>query len=48
MADTPSYQQNDCIGWITRANLPATQQKRLEQILDELKRSVVYTKMKWR
>jgi uncharacterized protein YdeI (YjbR/CyaY-like superfamily) len=41
----PPYQQNDYIGWITRAKLPATQQKRLEQMLDELFRGDVYMKM---
>lgn len=44
----PPYQQNDYIGWITRAKLPATQQKRLLQMLDELERGGVYMKMKWR
>lgn len=44
----PPYQQNDYIGWITRAKLPATQQKRLMQMLDELERGGVYMKMKWR
>ena len=33
----PPYQQNDYIGWITRAKLEATKQKRLNQMLDELK-----------
>ena len=32
----PAYQQNDYIGWITRAKQPATQEKRLQQMLDEL------------
>ena len=32
----PPYQQNDYIGWITRAKLKATQEKRLAQMLDEL------------
>jgi uncharacterized protein YdeI (YjbR/CyaY-like superfamily) len=44
----PAYQQNDYIGWITRAKLPATQQKRLEQMLDELFRGDVYMKMDYR
>ncbi len=44
----PPYQQNDYIGWITRAKLPATRQKRLEQMLDELARGDVYMKMAWR
>jgi uncharacterized protein YdeI (YjbR/CyaY-like superfamily) len=43
----PPYQQNDYIGWITRAKLKATQQKRLNQMLDELKKGGVYMKMKW-
>ena len=44
----PPYQRNDYIGWITRAKLPATQQKRLEQMLDELKRGDAYMKMAYR
>lgn len=44
----PDYQQNDYIGWITRARLTATRQKRLDQMLDELKRGGVYMKMRWR
>jgi uncharacterized protein YdeI (YjbR/CyaY-like superfamily) len=32
----PAYQQNDYIGWITRAKLQATREKRLQQMLDEL------------
>ena len=43
----PDYQQNDYIGWITRARLTATRQKRLKQMLDELKKGNVYMKMKW-
>ena len=43
----PSYQQNDYIGWITRAKLDSTRQKRLDQMLDELERGGVYMKMKW-
>jgi len=44
----PPYQQNDYIGWITRAKQPSTQRKRLEQMLDELVRGDVYMKMPWR
>ena len=44
----PSYQQNDYIGWITRAKLESTKQKRLNQMLDELERGGVYMKMKWK
>jgi uncharacterized protein YdeI (YjbR/CyaY-like superfamily) len=43
----PPYQRNDYIGWITRAKLEATKQKRLKQMLNELKRGNVYMKMKW-
>jgi len=43
----PPYQQNDYIGWIQRAKLEATKQKRLAQMLDELKKGNVYMKMKW-
>ena len=44
----PPYQQNDYIGWITRAKREETKQKRLNQMLDELKKGDVYMKMKWR
>jgi uncharacterized protein YdeI (YjbR/CyaY-like superfamily) len=43
----PPYQQNDYIGWITRAKLESTKQKRLNQMLDELELGGVYMKMKW-
>ena len=41
----PPYQRNDYVGWITRAKLPATQQKRLAQMLDELAQGDAYMKM---
>lgn len=43
----PAYQQNDYIGWITRAKLPATREKRIQQMLAELASGGVYMKMKW-
>jgi uncharacterized protein YdeI (YjbR/CyaY-like superfamily) len=43
----PSYQQNDYIGWVMRAKLETTKQKRLNQMLDELERGGVYMKMRW-
>jgi len=43
----PPYQQNDYIGWINRAKLEATQQRRLNQMLGVLKRGGVYMKMEW-
>jgi uncharacterized protein YdeI (YjbR/CyaY-like superfamily) len=45
--DRPPYQQNDYVGWITRAKLPATREKRLQQMLTELKTGGVYMHMKW-
>lgn len=44
----PPYQQNDYIGWITRAKRETTRQKRLTQMLDELARGDVYMKMVWK
>ncbi len=46
----PPYQQNDYIGLlrVTRANLEATRQKRLNQMLDELERGGVYMKVEWK
>ncbi|HAF45673.1 MAG TPA: hypothetical protein DCK83_12275 [Gallionellaceae bacterium] len=44
----PPYQRNDYIGWITRAKLPETQQKRLDQMLEELAKGDVYMKMAYR
>jgi len=43
----PPYQQNDYISWITRARRPETQQKRLNQMLNELEQGDVYMKMAW-
>ncbi len=44
----PPYQQNDYIGWITSAKRAETQQKRLAQMLEELKSGDRYMKMAWR
>lgn len=41
----PAYQQNDYIGWITRAKQPATRKKRLDQMLAELEKGGVYMGM---
>jgi uncharacterized protein YdeI (YjbR/CyaY-like superfamily) len=43
----PPYQQNDYIGWITKAKLETTRQKRTQQMLDELKQGNLYMRMKW-
>ena len=44
----PAYQQNDYIGWITRAKRQETIEKRLAQMLDELERGDKYMKMTYR
>ena len=44
----PAYQQNDYVGWINRAKLRETKEKRLAQMLDELFRGDVYMKMAYR
>ncbi len=43
----PPYQQNDYIGWITRAKRDDTKQKRLNQMIEELKSGNLYMKMKY-
>lgn len=43
--DRPRYQRNDYLGWIGRAKRPATRQKRIEQMLDELRAGGVYMNM---
>lgn len=44
----PPYQRNDYLGWIARAKLDATREKRLTQMLDELERGDRYMNMRWR
>lgn len=44
----PPYQQNDYMGWITRAKREQTIQKRLNQMLDELEKGDKYMKMDYR
>ena len=44
----PAYQQNDYLGWIGRAKRPATVDKRLAQMLDELEAGDRYMKMPYR
>ena len=41
----PRYQRNDYLGWIGRAKQPATRQKRIGQMLDELRAGGVYMRM---
>ncbi len=44
----PPYQQNDYIGWITRAKRETTRQKRLDQMLDELRTGDKYMGMDYK
>jgi Uncharacterized protein conserved in bacteria len=44
----PPYQCNDYIGWITRAKREQTRQKRLAQMLGELRAGDAYMGMKYR
>lgn len=44
----PPYQQNDYAGWIARAKLETTKQKRLAQMLEELKGGKIYMNMAWK
>jgi uncharacterized protein YdhG (YjbR/CyaY superfamily) len=44
----PPYQRNDYVGWITRAKLPETRSRRLEQMLGELAQDTHYMNMRWR
>lgn len=44
----PPYQRNDYLMWINGAKLAATKQKRLDQMLAELKSGDVYMRMAWR
>ncbi|OHD71027.1 MAG: hypothetical protein A2W19_08420 [Spirochaetes bacterium RBG_16_49_21] len=44
----PPYQQNDYIGWISRAKREETKDKRLAQMLDELAQGDKYMNMTYR
>jgi uncharacterized protein YdeI (YjbR/CyaY-like superfamily) len=46
--ERPPYQQNDYLGWINRAVRQETKQKRMDQMLVELRRGDVYMNMAWR
>lgn len=45
--ERPPYQRNDYLMWIVEARQVATREKRLEQMMVELKQGNVYMKMKW-
>lgn len=44
--ERPAYQQNDYLGWISRAKREETRLKRLQQMLDELSQGGVYINMR--
>ncbi len=44
----PAYQQNDYLSWINRAKLPQTKQKRVEEMLEDLRRGDRYMGMSYR
>jgi uncharacterized protein YdeI (YjbR/CyaY-like superfamily) len=44
----PPYQRNDYLGWINRAKRDDTKQKRLRQMLAELRAGEGYMNMPWR
>lgn len=43
----PPYQRNDYLAWIGRAKRGTTREKRLTQMLDELRHGGLYMKMAW-
>jgi len=43
----PPYQQNDYLGWISRAKREATRHKRVDQMLAELRDGRKYMNMAW-
>lgn len=44
----PAYQRNDYLGGIARARREDTRSRRLQQMLDELRRGDAYMNMAWR
>ena len=46
--ERPPYQQNDYLGWIMRAKREETREKRLAQMLVELRRGDKYMNMDYR
>jgi uncharacterized protein YdeI (YjbR/CyaY-like superfamily) len=43
----PAYQRNDYLMWIQQAKRPETRERRIAQMLRELRQGNVYMKMKW-
>ncbi len=46
--ERPPYQRNDYLAWINHAKQDETKQKRLNQMLEELRGGTIYMKMQWR
>ncbi|MFC1661517.1 YdeI/OmpD-associated family protein [Gemmatimonadota bacterium] len=44
----PPYQRNEYLGWVSRAKRPETREKRLLQMLEELRTGDRYIKMPYR
>lgn len=44
----PPYQQNDYLGWILKAKRPETREKRIGQMLEELRNGDKYMGMNYR
>ncbi|MBA2134140.1 YdeI/OmpD-associated family protein [Capillibacterium thermochitinicola] len=44
----PPYQQNDYLGWILQAKKPETREKRIAQMLEELRSGDKYMGMDYR
>jgi uncharacterized protein YdeI (YjbR/CyaY-like superfamily) len=45
--ERPPYQRNDYLMWINKAKLEATKQKRLAQMMAELRSGDAYMRMAW-
>jgi uncharacterized protein YdeI (YjbR/CyaY-like superfamily) len=43
--DRPAYQRNDYLGWFARVRQPATRQRRIDQMLAELREGGLYMGM---
>ncbi|QPF81614.1 YdeI/OmpD-associated family protein [Bradyrhizobium genosp. L] len=43
--ERPPYQRNDYLRWIARSVRPVTKQKRIDQMLEELRKGGVYMGM---
>jgi uncharacterized protein YdeI (YjbR/CyaY-like superfamily) len=46
--ERPPYQRNDYLIWIDQAKKPETRERRIRQMIDELRRGDVYMKMAWK